>query len=685
VQQNPARCAHRSSVWSALVAPLLVCALATAAWADDAPDSTEGRPDLLSLSLEDLMDVQIDSVYGASRHPQQVTEAPSSVTIITADEIRAYGYRTLADLLRSVRGFYITNDRYYEYAGVRGFGRPGDYNTRMLLIIDGERVNDNVYETAPVGLEGLADIDLIERVEIIRGPSSSLYGTNAFFGVINVITKTAEKMNGLELCASAASFESYRGRVSYAHQWSNDAALVFCGSLYDSQGQDLYFPLFDAPATHDGVAEDCDYESAQRAFASFSHRGLKVSGSLGSREKGIPTGAWNTAFNDPRTYAIDAADYIAVEYTCGIDSRGALTARSSYNHYEYSGDYVLDYSEGNEPDLVINQDSAHGEWLGGEVLLTTQAPGRNRITTGTEFRSNFHIEQTNCDREVYLDDVRRNHLWALYVQDEFTLHDGVILNAGVRHDRYQIFGATTSPRVALICSPAQQTTIKTLYGRAFRAPTAYELYYNDGYLTQKPNPDLQPERIETAELIVEQGFGEHIRGSAAAYEYWIHDLISLELDPADELMGFLNTDRVQARGIELELAGRWAGGLAARVSYALQEAKDSNTDERLSNSPTHLAKANCVVPLLDERFTAGVELQYTSERTAPDGASAGAFGIANITLLRKELLPGFDVSGGIYNIFDEQYADPVSLELPTSTLAQDGRTFRAGVTYRPFR
>src|SRR5574341_62694 len=121
-------------------------------------DDRDASPekDLRGLTLEELMEIEVQTVVSASRYRQKVSEAPSSVTIITAEDIRKFGYRTLADILRSVRGFYTTYDRSYHYLGVRGFGRLGDYNTRILLLVDGHRMNDAIYASAADWLSKMA-------------------------------------------------------------------------------------------------------------------------------------------------------------------------------------------------------------------------------------------------------------------------------------------------------------------------------------------------------------------------------------------------------------------------------------------------------------------------------------------------------------------------------------------------
>ena len=136
---------------------LLACVsltLAAAVQAQQMPDSEN----IADLSIEELMQVRVDSVYGASKHEQKVTQAPSSMTMVTADDIRRFGYRTLADVLRDVRSFYVSDDRNYQYVGVRGFLRPGDYNSRLLVTIDGHRMNDSVYDGAYAGREGVVDV-----------------------------------------------------------------------------------------------------------------------------------------------------------------------------------------------------------------------------------------------------------------------------------------------------------------------------------------------------------------------------------------------------------------------------------------------------------------------------------------------------------------------------------------------
>jgi len=141
-------------------------------------------PDLTDLSIEDLARVTLST---ASRHLDDSRKAPGAITVISADDIVRYGWRTLSELMRSVTGIYTAYDRTYTYVGVRGFLQSGDYNARILLLIDGHRINENIFDSGLIGSEFALDLRLIDHVEVLRGPGSSLYGTNAELAVVNVI------------------------------------------------------------------------------------------------------------------------------------------------------------------------------------------------------------------------------------------------------------------------------------------------------------------------------------------------------------------------------------------------------------------------------------------------------------------------------------------------------------------
>ena len=658
---------------------LLLMSIAVVAWPQNPP------ADLTEMKLEDLMNIEVESVYGASKHLQKVTEAPASVTIVTSEEIQKYGYRTLADILRSVRGFYVSYDRNYSYVGVRGFGRPGDYNGRILLLVDGHRLNENVYDSAFIGAEFPIDVDLIDRVEIIRGPSSSIYGTNAFFGVINVITKRGRDLKGAELSGDLASFGSRRGRASYGNKFKNGLEMLVSSSFYDSRGQRrLYYKEFDSPDTNHGIAENTDHDQFGQFFANLAYRDFSLQAVYGSREKVIPTASFDTVFNDPRTRTTDAQGYLDLKYERSFANHWAFMSRLYYSQYSYAGDYAVENFDADNPVVVINKDLGRGKWWGGELKLAKTLFERHTLTLGSEFRHNLQQDQINYDVTPFfqnLDDRRSSTIWGVYVQDEIALRKDLLLNAGVRHDRYATYGGTTNPRLGLIYTPFEKTTLKLLYGSAFRPPNAYELFYTD-QTTSKPNPSLRAETIQTYEVVWEQYFGKRFRVAASGFHYNIGGLINQQADPADGLSVYRNIERINAEGLELELEKKWAWGLEGGLTYTFQDAKSQTFGGHLTNSPRHLGRFNLSVPLVKEKLFASMDVRYVGQRETLAGNNAGAYVVPDFTLFSRNLVKGLQISASLYNLFNQRYGDPGAADHRQDIIEQDGRSFRVKIGYR---
>ncbi len=640
--------------------------------------SQETPKDLSDASLEELTNIQ---VYSASKHLQSANDAPASVTVVTADEIQKYGYRNLADILRSVSGFYVTSDRNYTFVGVRGFGRLGDWNSRILVLIDGHRINNNVLGEAMLGNEFLVDVDMIERVEVVRGPSSSLYGANAFFAVINVITRTNKQIKDWELSFQAGSFDTYEGRATYGHQFQGLGVLL-SGTFYNSQGQTLVFPEFNNPATNNGVTRGTDYESYTHILATLTFHGFTLQGLFATRDKGVPTAYFGAVFNDPAAFNLDSHQYVNLGYQHPIRS-WQLEASTSYDQARLQSPVPEAPLMPGEP-VVLNTFSARGNWWTGDIKVSRDLFERNHLTLGTEVRDNIRQDQGDfvSPPNVFNQVANNSLITAFYAQDEYGITSRLTLNAGIRYDHYSTFGGTANPRFALIYRPAQKTTLKLLYGDAFRAPDVYETSPDFGAFYDE-NLKLQPEHIQSLEARVEQGLGRYFQLSSGVYRNRIRDLISLVSIPADQNFQYQNSGRAQATGMDIEFSGRAPNGLQGKASFDYVDAdNDGAGDLKLDNSPRHMAKGDLSVPLIGQWLFAGLEGEFTGRRLTLLGDSLSSYQLFNLTLVGHTLGKHLDVAASIYNILNKTYFDPGRPEDPEDAIQQDGRSFRIKLTGR---
>lgn len=622
-------------------------------------------PQLIDLPFEQLVMLEVSS---ASRYTQKIGEAPAAAVVVHADEIRAYGYRTLADVLRSMPGLYVTDDHSWSYIGVRGFSRPGDYNTRVLLLVDGNRANDNIYNQAYIGSEFLVDIDMIDRVEFVPGPGASSYGDNAFFGVINVITKSASSLQGATVSAEAGSHDSYKTGFRYGQKLDNGAEVVAAVTHYDSQGRDWFFPEYGA------TAHSLDEERYSKFFAKLHYQEWTFEGGYMKRPKHNPAAPYSSVFGDERMETVDTHAFANAAYNTALSETLQFSGSLYYGAFDYDGIYPYPG--------VLNIDRSRGRRAGAELRLLSTALDSHKLMGGIEYQKDLRQLQRNYDESPYLDYInsdQRPHKYGIFLQDEIVLRDDLMLNAGVRYDWYSQFGSTTNPRVALIYHPSPGNGLKLIYGSAYRAPNAYEMFYGDEAGEYRPNPDLRPERIKTYEAVLEHSFASRWHGTMSLFHYDVENLIT-QVEDSGTLM-FMNGRKMHASGVELSADRQWAGGARLKGNISYQETRDKWDGSRPINSPRLLAKLGLIWPL-PYSWHAGAEVQYTSERRTTFG-EADAYTLANLTLTRSNILKGLDVSLSAYNLFDKEYEDPADTgAFVQDILRQDGRTFRLKLDYR---
>jgi iron complex outermembrane receptor protein len=653
----------------ALATALVMLASASQVSAQTSGQTTPGD-ELSGKSLEALLDVPVDSVEGAARHTQRLTEAPASVTVITANEIETFGWRTLADVLKSVRGFYVTYDRNYSYVGVRAFGRPTDYNNRVLVMVDGRRLNDSIYDGAYIGTDFPLDLSTVDRVEVVRGPGSALYGTSAFLAVINVITKRGNSATARQAGFDVASFGTWNAHAS--HGWSDERGrdAFLSASRYDSHGPHaLFFPEF-AGEPGGGTVYDLDGDKSGKLFGSAHLGGLQLQTAFSQREKRVPTASWQTNFGDSRFFTRDTRGWASAAYT--HDAHGTtIQGRGFFDHYAYYGDYPAD---------MLSFDRAVADTLGGEISAR-RSVGRHALTAGVDQRLNLRQDQLNGDAtSIYVDDRRSSHEIAVYGQDEVGLTTRLTAVLGGRYDWWSLKGGTGRPRLGLVYRTENDTAIKALYGEAYRAPNLYELFYGGDGSGIQNNAALGPEIVRTTEVVAERHVHKRLRLSASVYHTHIEGLI----DPAyldDGRITYTNSEFIHSRGVELEGESRWPSGLLVRGSIAMQRAH-SETMGALSNSPGQLGTLQFALPFWRRQLVMATDTTYVSSRLTVGGERLPDYWQSSVTATYRPLRWPIVVGATVYNVFDDDIDHPVGVEFRQVALRQDGRTAALRVTVK---
>lgn len=650
-----------------------------------------------TIATADARDEDVGLVFGedektvslATGYSKPIDVAPAVSTVITSQEIEELGVRTLSEALETVAGLHVLSARgFFSIVSLRGIF--SEFSPHTLVMLNGIPITQGFVNT--FGPLDNLPINNIERVEIVRGPGSAIYGSDAFSGVINVITKTSSGLRGTELGGRAGYFDTVDAWLLHGNRWGPfDVAFGFSGW------------------TTNGYSATVEADAQTQLDAVLGTRASLAPGPINTGRDGtdlrvdISTGSWRLRlgyfglFNAGTGVGVlNALDPVG-EIDFGQFSTDLTYGGRISEHLDLSGTFAfLDTSAtifqkafppgafgGLFPEGVIDDGKVHGRQIRGEASALWSGFRHHLVRVGAGLydtdvydiheRRNFDALTLPTGQATLLPlptivDIApgrtglpetTRQVYYGFLQDEWHLAQDWSLTVGFRSDGYSDTGVTTNPRAALVWHPAHDMSTKLLYGRAFRAPSFAEQFTTPSSFGGAPNPKLEPETIDTLELAVSK-WGPSYHASINFYGYQTHNPITIVQDPTrPELLRFENTEDQTAYGFETELSWDVTKAVRLKGNYAYHRLTEDTTGS-LGVAPRHLVYAEARWRMTPEwSFDANLKAILDRNRALGDPRpDIGDFTVVNLSLRRKSIGQHLDLAFSVRNLFDEDARDP---------------------------
>lgn len=671
--------------------------------------------ELVGMPLEELLNVNITT---ASKLPERREAAPSTVYVVTEEQIKRLGLRDLKDILAIVPGVDTIDPHFFLSGGQRGF--MGPFN-QTLLLINGREINNLIAGETFISNQFRAQN--IKQVEVINGPGSVLYGANAGAGVINIITKDVE---GVEVTGGYGSWDTREINVQFGKR-KDDLKIHGSVSFYQSDGEDFA-----------GFLSNTNLASP--LAANNSYRFLPNQYGYRNDATAIPVSLLveKSAFYAGAEYYLNetgrGTSGIQWDYTEGSDHRELLMAyggvkkaglwdekldlKLEYRYYweVFWGDHTEIFAEGPLTNFVSG------------VSITTNATPTdvensrgfysNKNSDGSQkhvanFETTYHFNENNTlvaglnfERAAVVSaafsltngvhpaigleqqqPAFTNYKVGVYAQDQARLFDDCLTaTLGVRYDHHERYGDTFNPRSGLVYQPVESSVFKLLYGEAFREPTVFEIRNS-----QVPGADaIKPMKVRTVELGWHQYLGKYFKNEAVGYYTMADDVIVADNTTTN---GISNAGKLDAYGFENILSFRYER-LSGFVNYSYTH---SQLDEpnfgthRVYDIPEHKANLALMYEFMDNcslglllRYRSDVDTEYHAGQPDVTIFNVPGFVTCDLTLSIAKL-PWFeDASLDIIakNLLDKTYYDPEPRAPAVVQHPQEGRSIFVRLTIR---
>lgn len=694
-------------LWQALSAPLAVQAQT---------DRPSGEEDELALSFGDNATISI-----ATGAQQPLRRAPAVATVITAQDIKAMGATDLNDVMETVPGVHVSRSPVaytplYQFRGI-----SSDYNPQTLMLQNGVPMT-----TMFIGNRGLFGYGLplenVERIEVIRGPGSALYGADAFSGVINIITKSSADIQGTEVGARGGSFNTY------------DAWVLHGGKL---GAMDVAAYL--RAGRTDGFKEQVAADSQSYIDGAVGSSASLAPGSVNTGSKGLDAGLdlshqnvrWRLGYvlreGETGAGVARALDPVGRGKSERINSDLSWTGIELARHWDLglSASYMHYTQQIPEPLMLFPPGALGGAFPNGmfggphtwerqlrlSAVSTYTGLDEHSLRVGLghddldlyktrEFK-NFNfvvvpisgkptpVPVVRGDGSVVEVPVGESFLMPhrrkvdyVYVQDEWRFAQDWALTGGIRHDRYSDIGDTTNPRLAMVWDASVDLTAKLLYGKAFRAPALTEQYSINNPVAQG-NPDLRPETIGTWEAAFAWQARPDTDVNLSLFSYRMKGIIRTT-DQGTGVSVWNNAGTQRGKGLELEAVWRATNTLRLQGHYAWQRSVDEASGHDAGFAPRHHLFGRMDWSVANGWQVGGQVNRVAGRKRAlgdsrPDIADYTTF---DLTLRSSAISKGWEFIASIRNLFDADAREPTSAgdNIP-GDLPLAGRSFYLQASY----
>ena len=656
-------------------------------------DTAQKISNLSELSLEELMNIKVVTASGTE---QKISEAPSTMLVVTSSQIAERGYQQLDDVLRDIAGV----DLVHIYGRAPSFitfrGMYGDENRRMLFMIDG------IVENSIMGgieMAGPAySLHNVERIEIIWGPGSALYGANAFSAVINIITKKGAEISGLQYQKGYGAFNTRIENIMLGAKKSN-IDLALSGSLFNTNG-----PRF--TNRHPRYANS--YVSNAWSFnGSIVYTLKKVKTTLSARAFQTPTGTGEffasptklIGLPSPGNQNTGTSGIMQADFNGEKPSLIETHARTAFLQSEYTPNSKLTlFIKGQYRETGLSDKSYFYSNLPGTAFVNRSIFAYSANRVGGEISANYslaehhklssgvQISQDNLERGFRgvnpdtrfdtIENIRVTNIYATFKPREFTIQNNVgtylqyvlsttLLNKtnftlGGRYDKNSVYGSTINPRVGIINQPNDKFSFKLLYGSAFRAPTNFEL---SAVGTRIANLDLKPEKIQTYEVNIIYTPLSFLLVQANLFQNELTDIIIQDVLVGGGRTQNQNLGTASIKGLEAKVDIIPSKSFSAFLNFTYQKGKQDNGTIKSNIPNIAMVKGNIgfsfhFTQLLNISLIANWIGDRSVPTTNPLGKVDGYF-ISNLVISTNKLFNNrVSASLSARNLFNQTYYDP---------------------------